>query len=130
MKTILIICIGIITVAQAQVKKTTTKKTADKMVFTPPKVISTTVLKNATDSFSYAIGLEGASYYQSQGVAAVNPELIKKAFQDVYGKKTLLLTPEQSTMTIQNKLMAYMSNKNSAVKEEGRKFLEQNKKRA
>ena len=123
MKKILIICIATITVAHAQVKKTVTKKTVATKATTP-------VFKNATDSFSYAIGLEGASYYKSQGVPAVNSALIKQAFDDVYGKKTLLLTPEQSTMTIQTKLMAYMKNKSSAVKEEGRKFLADNKKRA
>jgi FKBP-type peptidyl-prolyl cis-trans isomerase FklB len=120
MKKIFIICIGIITVAHAQVKKPVTK---------PAQKTTTPLLKNATDSFSYAIGLEGASYYKSQGVPAVNPALVKKAFEDVYGKKPLLLTPDQSTMTIQTKLMAYMSSKNAAVKEEGRKFLEANKKR-
>lgn len=129
MKKILIIICALIAVAQAQVKKTTTKKTADKIVFTPPKIISDSGLKNSVDSFSYAIGLEGASYYKSQGVTSVNSALIKKAFDDVYGKKPLLLTPEQSTMTIQNKLMEFMKNKNAGAKEEGRKFLADNKKR-
>lgn len=123
MKKILIICIASVSVAQAQVKKTTTAKSS-----TTTKT-STPVFKNSVDSFSYAIGLEGASYYKSQGVTSVNSALIKKAFDDVYGKKTLLLTPEQSTMTIQNKLMEYMKTKNKAVKEEGRKFLTDNKKR-
>lgn len=120
MKTILIICIALITVAQAQVKKPVKK---------PAPKTATPLLKNATDSFSYAVGLEGASYYKSQGVTSVNPALVKKAFEDVYGKKPLLLTPEQSTMTIQNKLMAYMNSKNAAVKEEGKKFMAANKKR-
>src|SRR5688500_13567665 len=119
MKKILIICIAIFSVAQAQVKKTTSAKT------TKSSTTKTTVpvFKNSIDSFSYAIGLEGASYYQSQGVRSVNSALIKKAFDDVYGKKTLLLTPEQSTMTIQTKLMEYMKTKSLAVKETGRKFL-------
>jgi len=81
------------------------------------------------DSFSYAIGLEGAAYYKSQGATTVNSALIKKAFDDVYGKKTLLLTPQQSTQCIQTKLMTYMNSKNSVVKEEGKKFLSENKKR-
>jgi FKBP-type peptidyl-prolyl cis-trans isomerase FklB len=121
-KSIIIICIAMASVAQAQVKKTTTTK---------PTVTKTSapIFKSSIDSFSYAIGLEGASYYKSQGVTAVNSALIKKAFEDVYGKKPLLLTPEQCTMTIQTKLMAYMNNKNSAAKEEGKKFLADNKKR-
>ncbi len=121
-KIFFIFCIGMVTTIQAQVKKPVAKK---------PVLVKTfnSVFKNSIDSFSYAIGLEGASYYKSQGVTSVNAALIKKAFEDVYGKKTLLLTPEQSSMTIQNKLMAYMNNKNAAVKEEGRKFLAENKKR-
>jgi FKBP-type peptidyl-prolyl cis-trans isomerase FklB len=131
MKKILIIICASVTVAQAQVKKTTTtKKATNKVVLTPPKTVSDALLKTSVDSFSYAIGLEGASYYKSQGVTAVNAALVKKAFEDVYGNKPLSLTPEQSSMSIQNKLMAYMANKNSAVKEEGKKFLAANKKRA
>ncbi len=116
------ICIVSTLNAQSQVKKPVTKKTTVTQT-------STSIFKNATDSFSYAIGLEGAAYYKSQGASTINSALVKKAFDDVYGKKTLLLTPEQSTMTIQNKLKKYMENKNSKVKEEGKKFLAENKKR-
>ena len=119
MKKILIICIASISAVQAQVKKTTTAKSS-----TTTKT-TTRVFKNSIDSFSYAIGLEGASYYKSQGITSVNSALIKKAFEDVYGNKTLLLTPEQSTMTIQNKLMEYMREKNAPQ----RQFLAENKKR-
>jgi FKBP-type peptidyl-prolyl cis-trans isomerase len=119
---ILIICIASTVIAQAQVKKPITKKA------TVTKA-STAIFKNSTDSFSYAIGLEGAAYYKSQGATTINSALVKKAFDDVYGKKTLLLTPQQSTMTIQNKLKKYMENKNAKVKEEGKTFLAENKKR-
>ena len=120
-KILIIICIISVTTLQAQVKKTAIKKT-----------VSTTtapIFKNSVDSFSYAIGLEGASYYKSQGATSINSAMIKKAFDDVFGKKTLLLSPELSTKTIQTKLMAYMNSKSSVVKEEGKKFLAENKKR-
>ena len=66
-KLLLFICIASMATSQAQVKKTTTTKKANtKMVFTPPKTVAPGLLKNAEDSFSYAIGLEGASYYKSQ----------------------------------------------------------------
>ncbi len=121
-KTLIIICITSTAFVQAQVKKTTTNKTV---------VVKSTapLFKNSIDSFSYAIGLEGASYYRSQGATAINSAMVKKAFDDLFGKKILLLTPEQSTMTIQNKLKKYMENKNTQVKEEGKKFLAENKKR-
>ena len=121
-KILIIICITSVTTAYAQVKKTATTKTVNTKITSP-------VFKNSVDSFSYAIGLEGASYYKSQGATTINSALIKKAFDDVYGKKTLLLTPEQSTLCIQTKLMANMNSKNSVVKEEGKKFLAENKKR-
>ena len=120
-KILIIICIISVTTSQAQVKKTAIKKT-----------VSTTtapIFKNSVDSFSYAIGLEGASYYKSQGATSINSAMIKKAFDDVFGRKTLLLSPELSTKTIQTKLMAYMNSKSSVVKEEGKKFLAENKKR-
>lgn len=126
-KILIIIYIFSAACAQAQVKKTTTAKTTTAKTSTTKTTAP--VLKTSIDSFSYAIGLEGASYYKSQGATTVNSALIKKAFDDVYEKKTLLLTPEQSTMSIQTKLMAYMNSKNSAVKEEGKKFLAENKKR-
>jgi FKBP-type peptidyl-prolyl cis-trans isomerase FklB len=130
-KFLLIICISAVTVAQAQVKKTVVNKTATTKTTSTKTItkISSPVFKNSTDSFSYAIGLEGAAYYKSQGATALNSDLIKRAFDDVYGKKTLLLTPEQSTKCIQTKLMTYMNSKNSVVKEAGKKFLAENKKR-
>jgi FKBP-type peptidyl-prolyl cis-trans isomerase len=119
---ILIVCIASTVIAQSQAKKPVTKKATVTNT-------STSIFKNSTDSFSYAIGLEGAAYYKSQGATTINSALVKKAFDDVYGKKTLLLNPQQSTMTIQNKLKKYMENKNSKVKEEGKNFLAENKKR-
>ncbi len=118
----IIICIASTIGVKAQVKKTTTNKVVATKTASP-------LLKNSIDSFSYAIGFEGASYYKLQGATAINSALVKKAFEDVYGKKALLLTPEQSSMTIQKKLKKYMENKNSAVKQEGIKFLAENKKR-
>ena len=96
----------------------------------PAIKVSTPVRLNGVDSFSYAIGVGEAFYYKAQGATKVNPDMVRKAFEDVYGNKTLLLSPEQCDMTIQNKLAAYMSNKSSSAKEEGKKFLANNKKRA
>ncbi len=128
MKNTLIICFVAVSFAsQAQTKKTPVKKanTANKTVSKP-----VSALKNSVDSFSYALGLEGAAYYKSQGAKKINADLVKKAFEDVYNEKKLLLTPQQSSMTIQTKLTEYMNNKNSVAKEEGKKFLAENKKRA
>lgn len=93
------------------------------------KVVKSAAALSATDSLSYAIGVQVADFYKNQGVEKINSALVKKAYDDVYGNKILILSQEQANMTIQQKLQEYMTNKTSAVKEEGIKFLEANKKR-
>jgi FKBP-type peptidyl-prolyl cis-trans isomerase len=124
MKNILII-IGVVitTFAQAQTKKSIPVK---KTVSTTP---TAPVFKNSIDSFSYAIGVEGASYYKSQGADKVNTEMVRKAFDDVFNNKPILLTSEICNMTVQKKLQEFMSSKSLVEKEKGKKFLEENKKR-
>ena len=129
MKKILIICIALMAVAQAQVKKTVTKKTVSIKTTTP-------AFKNLLDSFSYAMGVQGAAYYKAQGVSKLNTILLKKGFDDGYEKKTPLLTPEQCNVIIQKTMQANMAIKDqeskketNIMKEEGKKFLAENKKR-
>lgn len=83
----------------------------------------------STDSLSYAIGVQVAEYYKTQGVEKVNEEYIKKAFNDVYNNKKLIISEDACNMDIQQKLQEFMTKKASAVKEEGEKFLAENKKR-
>jgi FKBP-type peptidyl-prolyl cis-trans isomerase len=87
------------------------------------------VLKTSLDSFSYAIGVEAASYYKLQGAAGINYNLVQKAFQDVFGNKPLLLTSQICNMTVQKQMQEFSSNKAQAQKEESKKFLAENKKR-
>lgn len=128
MKNILIIaglvCLGS---AHAQTKKTTVKTPVKSATL---KSTSVSVFKNQEDSVSYALGLEGASFYKSQGFTHVNSKMVQKAFDDVFEGKKILLTPEQSNMSIQRKMQEYMSAKSSTEKEAGKKFLAENKKRA
>ena len=86
-------------------------------------------LRTGADSLSYAIGLQVAEFYKNQGVDNLNAALIQKACNDIFGNKETLLTQEQANMTVQQKLQEYMDNRRNAIKEEGRKFLEENKKR-
>jgi FKBP-type peptidyl-prolyl cis-trans isomerase FklB len=122
-KVLIIICAGAASIANAQTKKpAATKKPVINKINAP-------VIKNSLDSFSYAIGVQGASFYKSQGAEKVNVEFVKKAFDDVFSNKPLLLTTEICNMTVQNKMQELMSNKSLTEKETGRKFLEENKKR-
>ncbi|MEO6327503.1 MAG: FKBP-type peptidyl-prolyl cis-trans isomerase N-terminal domain-containing protein, partial [Ginsengibacter sp.] len=123
-KGLIAICAGMALFGNAQTKKmVVTKKSV------PAKVSITPGVKNSLDSFSYAIGVQGASFYKSQGADKVNVELVKKAFDDVFNNKTLLLTTEICNMTVQNKMQEFMSSKATSEKEAGKNFLEENKKR-
>jgi hypothetical protein len=65
-KILIIICAGITSFTYAQTKKpVAAKKTVIEKKALP-------VFKTSLDSFSYAIGVEGASYYKSQGAEGIN----------------------------------------------------------
>jgi FKBP-type peptidyl-prolyl cis-trans isomerase FklB len=82
-----------------------------------------------TDSLSYAMGVQTAEYYKSQGADKINTAMVKKAYDDVYSNKPLLISPELCNTTIQIKIQEFMSQKTSVEKEAGTKFLEENKKK-
>ncbi|MEO8822054.1 MAG: FKBP-type peptidyl-prolyl cis-trans isomerase [Ginsengibacter sp.] len=87
------------------------------------------IVMNGNDSLSYAIGVQVAEYYKTQGVEKINTEYLKKAFNDVFNDKPLSISEDESNMTIQQKLQEFMSKKTSGAKEAGENFLEENKKR-
>jgi len=120
MKIIFLALLLPVSVGFAQTKKPVPKKTI------PAK---SKVALTSTDSLSYAIGVQVAEYYKTQGVEKINADFVKKAFNDVYNQKTLTISEEESNMNIQKKLQEFMNRKISADKEAGNKFLEANKKR-
>ncbi|MEO6456477.1 MAG: FKBP-type peptidyl-prolyl cis-trans isomerase [Ginsengibacter sp.] len=122
-KVLIIIGIGAVSLVNAQTKKTTTTKKSVTSTMSAP------VFKNSLDSFSYAIGVQGASFYKSQGAKNVNTEFVKKAFNDVFNNKQLLLTTEVCNTTVQNKMQEFMSSSALTEKEAGKTFLAENKKR-
>ena len=119
MKAIVVILLFIVTNGYAQTKKPVKKITTQ----TPEKKLS------ALDSMSYAMGVQTAQYFKIDGVEKVNTEMIKKAYDDVFNNKKLLMPDEQCSMLIQNKLMQLMSDKVKGEKEKSNKFLEENKKK-
>jgi FKBP-type peptidyl-prolyl cis-trans isomerase len=120
MKKLLFVLPFLASVAYAQTKKPVAKPAAKK----PAK----TVLSES-DSLSYAMGVQTAQYYKSQGAQNINPEMIKKAYEDEYNNKTHLISPEECNMTIQTKLQEFMAQKINVQKQSSEKFLEANKKR-
>lgn len=119
MKKILFILPVLFSAAFAQTKKPSTKPVAKK---TPTKVVM-----SATDSLSYSMGVQTAEYYKTQGTEKINAEMVKKAYEDVFNNKPLLISEDQCNMTIQQKLQEFMALKAKAQKEAGEKFLAENK---
>ena len=96
---------------------------------TEPTTAKPAATMTSTDSLSYSIGVQVAKYYKTMGVEKLNTDYVAKAFQDVLTGKPLIIPEEECNMNIQQKLQQFMTKKISAVKEEGNKFLEENKKR-
>jgi len=108
-----------------QAQKTPVKKAV------PSKTVATApVLKNALDSFSYAAGFNIANSMKQQGITEINPALVQKAMDDVFKKRTTLLTEEQAGMTLQQKLQEFTQKKMGAEKAKGQAYLDANKKKS
>ena len=106
--------------ASAQVKKTNP---------IPKSTAPVKVLKNLSDSASYAIGLSVVNFYMQQGINNFNTSLITKAITDVLNKKPVLLNTDQA-----NSVMIKLMNQSQEAKAQpniiaGRNFLAQNKKK-
>ncbi|MEJ8844262.1 FKBP-type peptidyl-prolyl cis-trans isomerase [Lacibacter sp. H375] len=129
--TVLLLSFAVASVAQSTkppVKKTTTTtKPATKPAAKPaaPKPL----LRNGLDSLSYAIGLNIGGNMQAQGIENMSYVALNKGIADALkNNPNPLMDANTANMTIQQKLQEYMAKKNAAVKEEGRKFLAENKK--
>jgi FKBP-type peptidyl-prolyl cis-trans isomerase FklB len=113
--------IGIAALAQT---KPTPKKvaTAAKKPAAPPAP----AMKNALDSFSYALGLSMAGFYKEQGVTDINPTLVTQALKDVKSGK-----PKLDEAQINNCIIGYMQVRKGEAAEPnkklGRAFLDSNK---
>src|ERR1039457_4222884 len=104
MKKLLFILPVLFSISYAQTKKPSAKpvekKDTKKIVLSP------------MDSLSYAMGVQFAEYYKSQGAREINAELVKKACDDVYNNRTLIMSPEVADLTIQKKIQEYMLEEN------------------
>lgn len=122
---LLLMSVSIGTVAQGTQKKPATGKTGVKSTGT---AVSKPLLKNSSDSFSYAIGVSIANFYKEQGITNINSNLITKGFSDCSAGKAGLNESE-----VNNVIMAYMqkvrSEKSAGVRKAGEAFLAENKKK-
>ncbi|MBS1736375.1 MAG: FKBP-type peptidyl-prolyl cis-trans isomerase [Bacteroidetes bacterium] len=107
----------------AQAKKSVNKKTVSHVANLPVTKLS------SIDSLSYSIGVQVAEFYKNQGIDKINTAMIKKAYDDVYANKSLIIQPEQCNSIIQVKMQEGISAKSTAEKEKSARFLAENKKR-
>lgn len=110
-------------------------QTKKPVVKVAPKPVAKTVvvaplMKNSTDSFSYAVGYNIATSMKQQGVTSINGVLMQKAIDDVLKGRKLSLTEDQANMTMQAKMEELSKKKSAGEKNKGTAFLNANKKRA
>ncbi len=109
---------SIVTVSVSQVKKAL------------PAKKSLPLLKNAADSFSYAVGSSIASFYKQQGVKNINTALVNKAINDALrsgGNTKPLLSDDQIQSCISNYIQKASTEKASGNIKAGEAFLAANK---
>lgn len=87
-------------------------------------------LKNALDSFSYALGLNIANNLKAQSIDKVSYAAMQKAMEDVFKQKALTLSNDQANACIQQTLQKSSASKSNEEKAKSAAFLEANKKRA
>ncbi len=73
-------------------------------------------LKNALDSFSYAIGIDISNQLSNQGIKELNLVTLAQAFNDAFKGNTKLLSNEQSGSVIQQKFQELSQKKTQEPK--------------
>jgi FKBP-type peptidyl-prolyl cis-trans isomerase FklB len=120
---IMILAIGVSAQTKPASKKVATAAKKPAASATAP------VMKNALDSFSYALGLSMAGFYREQGITDINTALVTKALKDVKTGKPLL-DDAQINSCIVNFMQMKKGEVAGPVKKEGQAFLDSNKKQS
>ncbi len=110
---------------------TTTSKPAPKPATASqkPSTQPPLVIKNATDSASYALGVRIAQNMKAQGFDKLNMAIFEKAINDVIQNKTLAIVDNALDQCIGEYQQKASSAKSAVAKAEGKKFLAENAKR-
>lgn len=93
----------------------------------PKPAVPQVIMKNALDSFSYAMGLSIASFYKEQGVQNINSNLVVRALNDLKTGKPLMDDAQANTCMV-NYVQEMRGEKAAGNKKAGEAFLAQNKK--
>ena len=114
-----VISIGLF--AQAPKKPVTVKKSSTTATAPAP------LMKNALDSFSYAMGMSIASFYKEQGVHNINSSLVVKAINDIKAGKPLMDDTQANTCMV-GYVQEIRGEKAAGNKKAGEAFLVENQK--
>ncbi|HET6994917.1 MAG TPA: FKBP-type peptidyl-prolyl cis-trans isomerase [Chitinophagaceae bacterium] len=93
------------------------------------KVTAAPTLKNALDSFSYAIGLSTGNFCNQQKIAKLNTSMLLKGMTDAGSAGKALLTEQQMNTVISSYLSTRNTQNATANKQAGEKFLAANAKK-
>jgi FKBP-type peptidyl-prolyl cis-trans isomerase FklB len=91
--------------------------------------IGAVTLTTATDTASYALGINMASNVKSMGMDTINLQAFAKAFQDVYEDGKLQITEAESNPILQAYFGTLMEKKAAASLAEGQTWLTENGKK-
>ena len=81
------------------------------------------------ENFSYALGMSIAGNLIQSGVNTVNPEIFLNGFKDVFKGETPLIHPEEANTILEEFITKVNQSKGSDNREEGLKFLAENRKK-
>ena len=126
---ILLMCVLFSVAAAAQTKPTTKPSTTKPKAPTKPAATNTPALRNALDSFSYAMGMSMGNFCEKQGIVKVNNAVLLKGLNDATGTGNALLTEQQMNQVIQAYLGRQNAEKASVARAAGKKFMEENAKK-
>ena len=96
---------------------------------TAPQKPAAVVLKNESDSLSYAIGVLDGNFFKTQGISAINPAALAKGFEDAMASKAMC-TPEQADSILRSQMQRMVKVKIQPNIDEGEKFLKENAKKS
>jgi FKBP-type peptidyl-prolyl cis-trans isomerase FklB len=102
-------------------------------VFAQPGKTTTTpkppvpVMKNLTDSASYAVGVSVANFYKQQGIKQLNTALVTRAINDVMDGKVVLMDDATANACMNNYMSKVQAEKSRPRIDSGIAFLAKNK---
>lgn len=127
--TITLLCLAVVWAAQGQSKTELKKQVADLQAeLAELKKPKATPMATLHDRASYGLGVLMGKNILQQGGDSLQLSRVLAGFTDVFAKKELLMPEQECQMLVQDYMQQAMEYKVAKVREEGARFLENNKK--